>query len=97
MHTSVVLELDEAIVFVALKHNLSFNEYKLMAEWLDCYNYVLPVSRGLHDSFVTWWKDSDVFDSPTDIYKLWMKSNLIYTTLMPHQQRKLLSWMHQPS
>lgn len=89
---SITLELDEAVVFVALKHNLTFNEYKLMAEWLDCYNYVLPLERGLSDKFIhclCYYPPR----TPTDIYKTWMKSNIVYTTLTIAKQVKILSWL----
>lgn len=92
MSKPIILELDESIVFVALKYDLSFNEYKLLADWLECYNYVLPAERGLINSFVMSWQ-SEVFETPTQIYKLWMKSNLIYTTLTPAKQRRIMSWL----
>lgn len=88
---SVTLELDEAVVFVALKKNLSFNEYKLLADWLDCYNYVLPANRELSIVFV-----NTIIGfypkSPTEIYKTWMKANLVNTTLTLVKQLKIISW-----
>lgn len=87
----ITLELDESIVFVALKHNLSFNEYKLLAEWLDCYNYVLPADRALHTAFIRYMTPR--FYTSTDVFKLWMKANIIESTLTWHKQGRLLSWI----
>jgi hypothetical protein len=91
---SITLELDEAVIVTALKSNLTFGEYRLLSEWLDCYNYVLPNDRGLSTKFLNSVCQT-YFISPTDIYALWMKSNLIHTTLTVAKQVSILSWMAQ--
>lgn len=37
----------QSIVYCHLRlaNNISFQDYKLFAEWLGCYNYILPAQR----------------------------------------------------
>lgn len=89
------ITLHEAVVCKALQSNLSFSEYKLLAEWLECYNYVLPAKRSLESKFVALWVDKDTFNSSLGVYKLWMICNIIESCLPSINQLRILSWMNQ--
>lgn len=40
MNSTSDLTLPEACVFLKLKYNLTFSDYKVLAEWLDSYQYL---------------------------------------------------------
>lgn len=40
MNSTSDLTLPEACVFLKLKYNLTFSDYKVFAEWLDSYQYL---------------------------------------------------------
>lgn len=86
------LTLQEAVVVKSLECNLSFSEYKLLAEWLDAYNYVLPANRGLDPNYIALLSGDTPLINTLEVYKLWMKCNIIETTLTVAQQIKVNQW-----
>lgn len=44
------LTLGEALAVLRYKTGISFSQYRTLAEWLDCYSYILPEFRDLNES-----------------------------------------------
>lgn len=91
----VTLTLQEAVTLKAIECNLLFNEYKLLAEWLEAYQYVLPNNRGLDVNFSAKMCKREYLSSCSGVYKFWMICNIVETSLLPIQQSRILTWMNQ--
>lgn len=44
------LTLSESLAITYYKNCLSFTQYRMLAEWLGCYNYILPADQHLNES-----------------------------------------------
>lgn len=86
------LTCNEALGVIAIRYHLTLNDFKLLAEWLDCYNYVLPANRVL-DTELIFHIASRTIRSPSDIFKLWLASDLLFSCFTLAEQKNILSWM----
>lgn len=68
------------LICATTKHRLPYWEYKLLAEWLDCYQYILPARRNLRITPRINIKCS------MDALQLWQLCDLYVTTLAPEEQ-----------
>jgi hypothetical protein len=68
------------LVVAAIKNKLPFWHYKLLAEWLDCYQYVLPSDREL--------KVLPILEirTPVDCLELHNLTNIILNTMSVDEQ-----------
>jgi hypothetical protein len=68
------------LLVAVTKHKLTFATYKLLAEWLDCYQYVLPNNRVLRIKPVL------AIKAPIDCIKMFNLCDIYYSTLLAHEQ-----------
>jgi hypothetical protein len=73
------------LVLATTKHKLAYHNYKLLAEWLDCYQYVLPNERVLR---VT---PKIKITCSLDALQVWQLCDLYNSTLKPYEQVLLAS------
>lgn len=45
-----MLTISEALTVLSYKQSLTFSSYRTLAEWLDCYAYILPADQELRES-----------------------------------------------
>lgn len=83
----------EACAAVAVKCKLPFGDYKLLLEWLapDCYHYVPPAERLLSTELI--FHIAADIKTPSDLFRIWLASDILYSTLTLQEQERLLSWM----
>jgi len=97
-------KLRVALAWVAIRDTLPFTDYKLLAEWLDCYQYVLPDNREIEeDFFITLfrWLDYITYEKfiagrtqgKSFIFKTWYYGDLAMSTLTPAEQLGVAKWM----
>lgn len=68
------------LVTVATKFKMPFHDYKLLCEWLNCYQYVLPAQRVLRIY------PSLPIRAPIDAIHIHALCDLYYCTLQGHEQ-----------
>ena len=78
----------------AIRHNISFTDFKTLAEFLECYNYVLPDDRGLLFD-VTAYLVKGHGGSKQKIFQAWLNADLIETCLTEKMQHKLLTILYK--
>lgn len=85
----------------AIEHNMSFQDYRLVTEWLGCFQYVLPDDRNLLGGVVSelaerlirnlrkngWVKSKSI------VFGMYLQADLIETTLTIEEQKELMPWM----
>lgn len=87
----------EALTITTIKHRRSFSDHRLLAEWLDCYQYVMPADRKLDDELAA---DIYLYATNTphrlrarDVFHGWLLAELVETTCTLQNQRNILSWL----
>lgn len=95
MHTPIVLTLAESTVLSCVRANKSFSEYKLLAEWLDCYQYILPANQHLDYKWIHMLAGTDCskINSTTDIHMVWWKCLIVENALSRNEQERILQWI----
>jgi hypothetical protein len=71
-----------------LKQFPFFQKYKILTEWLDCYQYILPQDRELGPAITA------TINGPHNCYLLWQFIDLLYNCLTYAEQEyvwKLIS------
>lgn len=93
----VQLTCNEALGVVAIRYKMSRVTYRFLAEWLNCYSYVIPAERELSTFLMR--KISypvtvlGTTHSSSDWFKIWLLADLIECTLTKKEQERILSWM----
>lgn len=82
METSIkpAAQVRAHLVVAATKHKLPYWHYKLLAEWLECYQYVLPNQRALRII-----PDMRI-KVREDAMHIWQLCDLYECTLLPYEQ-----------
>jgi hypothetical protein len=76
-------ELRCRLAALAYECRLTTLTFKALAEWLDCYQYILPDNRRLLQVEV-------IFDDAMDVYNLWQWMRMVECSLTIDEQ--YLSW-----
>ena len=79
------LTLDSELRVRLVSRKLPFHTYKLLAEWLGVYTYILPQNR----IFIEKLRTTSYFSSPSDLFKLCLWIDQIYSTLNEVDQESL--------
>lgn len=91
-------KLRVALAWVAIRDTLPFTDYKLLAEWLDCYEYILPAARQLSPFIAGRLTDNlkvlGIKRTSRDLFTAWLLADLIESTLTLKEQGRLHVWMN---
>ena len=68
------------LMIVAIKQGIPIWHYRMLAEWLGCYSYVLPLERKLKIL------PHHVIRSPLCARRLSLLLDIIETTMLPEEQ-----------
>lgn len=89
---NITLSLKEAVAVAAIRGKLCSSEYKLLAEWLDCYDYVIPAERKLEPDMIDVIHDYLHVDSAKKLFRLWLIIDWIESCLTIKEQERILEW-----
>lgn len=87
----VKLNIQESVLIKVLEYNINYPDYRLLAEWLGCYQYIPADSRKLHIPLVN--KLIESIQTSTDLFIVWLLSDIIVTSYTEHSQKRILSWI----
>ena len=73
-------DLRFATLAITIKYSLSYWEYKLLAEYLGCYTYILPRARSLVILPAT------KITCAQDVFKQWALSDIIQSSMSRQDQ-----------
>ena len=83
----------EALGVIAVRQSISRADFRALAEWLDCYQYVLPANRKLCNELVTRIVHLPTVTSARELFIAWLTIDLIESCLEYHQQERIIKWM----
>lgn len=81
------------LVNISIKYQISFQDYRLLGEWLGCYQYVKPADRILLGDIAHELLMHAQVQRAKDVMKVWLLCDLIESTLTLDEQRKILKWI----
>ena len=89
----MALSCIEVCIVLAIKHKLRYLEFRLLAEWLDCYNPIMPANRMLLKELPKILLPSAT--TSTEYYIAWELADIISTNCTIENQRNIL-WKLTP-
>ena len=72
-------KMREYLLVATTKHQLPFETYKLLAEWLSCYQYIYPLNRSLKI------KPKIDITKPRDCLIMFNLCDIYYTTMLDYE------------
>jgi hypothetical protein len=88
-----VLTLTEALGVLAIRTGISFNDYRILGEWLECYTYIPPAQRYLRIGHNLIAASNYSQTCALDWFKHWLLCDIIQCTLTEQQQTKVMQWI----
>lgn len=88
-----------ALTCSAIEKNLTFPDYKLISEWLECYEYIQPKHRILHtnllESLLKFKLAQARPPNKSVAFKIWYYSDLVESCLNSAEQLEVAKWMKE--
>lgn len=84
------LTLKESLAVLAYKQSILENKYRVLAEWLDCYDYILPADRTLNHSALSIQPSSE---STSKVYTLYMFTVLLESHYTSQEQSNIIRYL----
>lgn len=80
---------------LAVKYDSALSNYMLLAEWLGCYQYVLPADRKGMPFELTGELAQRHFKIPSEVFRTWLLVDKAYINLTYEEQIEVGKWIHE--
>jgi hypothetical protein len=89
----MIMRIQTACLIAAINGKLTPNNYKLFAEWLGGYDYVVPDDRFLSYALIQHMLiEAPPILTPTYMFTLWIASDILYHNASAETQQEILRW-----
>lgn len=85
------LTLREAVTYTTIEDSRCFADHKLLCEWLDCYQYIVPSNRKLDSNIIEL-----VMAGRSIAHEIFIAAlicDLVESTLTLNEQYRITSWI----
>ena len=91
------LTLRESLAVIAYRDSLTFPQYRLLSEWLGCYQYILPISQEMAPSMLSLSPAKPEISSTLQLYYYQILLSKCYTLReQSNIIRYILCYLNQP-